>query len=372
MERFAADQPTGPLKKTASVDLKALSARELEDFVSDLGYPGYRGRQIYRWLYARGAHDLESMTNLPADLRSGLEKIAIISCIEERTSHESEDGTIKTLFSISSGNSIETVLIPDFDANGKPKRMTACVSSQVGCVMACSFCATGRMGFQQHLSSGEIFDQVYRTNELALRRYDRPLSNVVYMGMGEPMLNYRAVRDSIEKITNKNGLAMAARRITVSTVGLAGQIRRFADDNQGCNLAVSLHAPTDEKRSAIMPVNRKAKTDLSALRDAIRYYVKKTKRPVTYEYCLFESFNDSIEDARNLARISQWASSKVNLIMYNPVPGVRFSRSDEATVDLFVGILASLGVTVTVRRSRGQDIAAACGQLAIDSRTGAC
>ncbi len=368
MEKFAVDPNTGSPGRTSAIDLKALSASELEDFLKNLGYPIYRARQIYRWIYARGVNDLADMTDVPAALRSRLEEIAVISCIVERDSHESKDGTIKTLFSIASGRSIETVLIPDFDAEGETKRTTACVSSQVGCAMACSFCATGQMGFQQQLSSGEIFDQVYQTNKLALRRYDRPLSNVVFMGMGEPMLNYGAVSDSIEKITNKNGLAMAARRITVSTVGLAGQIRRFADDNPGCNLAVSLHAPTDEKRRAIMPVNRKAKTDLSALRSAIQYYVEKTKRPITYEYCLFEGFNDSMEDARNLARLSHWAPSKVNLIMYNPVAGVRFSRSDEATVDSFAGILVSLGVTVTVRRSRGQDIAAACGQLAIHSQ----
>jgi len=349
------------------LDLKSLSAQELEDFLNSLGYPAYRGRQIYRWLYASGVNDLEAMTDLPASLRSRLEEVALISCIEERISRESKDGTTKTLYRIASGKSIETVLIPDFDANGKPRRMTACISSQVGCALACSFCATGQMGFQQHLSSGEIFDQVYCTNELALSRYEKPLSNIVFMGMGEPMLNYRAVSDSIEKITNKNGMAMAARRITVSTVGLATQIHQFADDNPGCNLAVSLHAPTDKKRSAIMPVNRKAKTNLAALRASIQYYVEKTKRPVTYEYCLFEGFNDSIKDARDLARIARWAPSKVNLIMYNPVEGVPFSRSDEATVDSFVEVLVSLGVTVTVRRSRGKDIDAACGQLAIHS-----
>lgn len=232
--------------------------------------------------------------------------------------------------------------------------------------MDCSFCATGKMGFHQNLSSGEIYDQVFLANQLAHERYARSLTNIVFMGMGEPLLNFQAVCDSVKKIASKNGLGMAPRRITISTVGLAGKIRKLADQELKTNLAVSLHAPTDEKRSSIMPINRKEKTDLKALRSSIEYYYEKTKRRVTYEYCLFKDFNDSTEDAIRLSSIVQWAPSKVNLIMYNPVEGVRFERSTEEAVHLFVRELVKRRVRVTVRKSRGKDIAAACGQLTLN------
>ena len=348
------------------VDLKTLAAAELEQFIVDLGLPAYRGRQIYRWMYALGVSEFESMSDLPATLRSRLEQVAFISSLTFKKSQESSDGTIKSLYQINSGKAIETVLIPDFDSDRQPKRMTACVSSQVGCAMDCSFCATGKMGFHQNLSSGEIYDQVYCINQLAIERYGKSLTNIVFMGMGEPLLNFQAVCDSVQKISSKNGLAMAPRRITISTVGLADQIKKLADQSLKTNLAVSLHAPSDKKRSSIMPVNRKAKTDLRALRSAIKYYSEKTKRRVTYEYCLFKDFNDTTEDAIHLSEIAHWVPSKVNLIMYNPVDGVLFERSDDATVNEFVRELLKRRVRVTVRKSRGIDIDAACGQLALN------
>jgi 23S rRNA (adenine2503-C2)-methyltransferase len=221
------------------------------------------------------------------------------------------------------------------------------------------------MGFQQNLTPGEIFDQAFYMNRLALERYGRSVTNIVFMGMGEPLLNYDSVKLSIERLTHPDGLGLAPRRITVSTVGLARRIRQFADEDAGVNLAVSLHAPTEEKRSSIMPVNRAAATDLNALREAIRYYITRTDRRVTYEYCMFYRFNDSPDDAVKLAEFVDQVPGKVNLIMYNPVAGLDFSRTPEDRLNAFISVLVERGVTVTVRRSRGQDIDAACGQLAV-------
>ena len=256
------------------------------------------------------------------------------------------------------------MLIPDVQDDGTARRLTVCVSSQVGCAMGCAFCATGLMGFQQNLTSGEIFDQVAAMNRLAEERYGRRITNVVFMGMGEPLLNYDAVLKGVEALTHADGMGLAARRITVSTVGLARRIRQLADDETRFGLAVSLHAPEDAKRSSIMPVNRRAATDLDALKEAIQHYTGKTGRPVTYEYCMFAGFNDGADDARHLARVARWAPSKVNLIMYNPVEGLGFRRTSERDLNRFIQVLVDEGVRVTVRRSRGQDIDAACGQLA--------
>lgn len=257
------------------------------------------------------------------------------------------------------------MLIPDFDEEGDPRRLTVCVSSQVGCAMACSFCATGQMGFQQNLTSGEIFDQVWRMNALAQEQYGRGISNIVFMGMGEPLLNYDNVLRAIAALTSPDGMGLSPKRITVSTVGLARRIRQLADDGTKFNLAISLHAPSDEKRSSIMPVNRAASTDLTALKDAVQHYARQTGRGVTYEYCMFSGFNDSEDDARRLADVAAWAPSKVNLIMYNPVSGLGFAPTPEPKLNRFIRILVERGITVTVRRSRGQDIDAACGQLAV-------
>lgn len=346
------------------VDIKAMSLGTLEHFIESQGLEAYRGRQIFRWLYARGASSFSEMTDLPAGVREKLEEIADISYATVGLTQQSSDRTFKSLLNLPSGNAAETVLIPDFDESGAPNRLTVCVSSQVGCAMGCSFCATGQMGFKQNLSSGEIFDQVYHANQLALTHFERPITNIVFMGMGEPLLNYDAVLDSIAKITHTNGLGMSPRRITVSTVGLARRIRQLADDDTKFNLAISLHAPDDVKRSSIMPVNRAVRTDLSSLKDAVIYYIRQTGRRITYEYCLFRDFNDSREDAERLAQVVAWAPSKVNLIMYNPVKGVDFYATNEENLNRFVRTLLKRKVRVTVRRSRGQDIDAACGQLA--------
>lgn len=346
-------------------DLSRLGESELEALAVSLGQPAFRGRQVHRWVYFSLVSDVSEMTNLPLAFRERLQAECQLPRLKLEESHRSADRTIKYLFRLPSGRLIESVLIPDFDdESAEPRRITVCVSSQVGCAMACSFCATGRMGFHQNLSAGEIHEQVFRLDAMARQEFDRGVSNVVFMGMGEPLQNYEQVVRSVGLLRNEAGLGLSQRRITISTVGLARRIRRLADDAVEANLAISLHAPEDEKRSSIMPVNRAARTDLSALQDAVAYYAARTGKGVTYEYCMFDGFNDSVEDARNLAEVCQWAPSKVNLIMYNPVPGLGFGRTAEADLDAFIRVLVARQVRVTVRRSRGQDIAAACGQLA--------
>lgn len=350
---------------TRQIDVKTLSRLELEAFAQDLGVRPFRGRQIYKWLYEKGATSFDEMTDLPQELRCRLNETARIGGLTLTRLQTASDETAKALFTLPGGRRVETVLIPDLDREGSAHRLTACVSSQVGCALACGFCATGMMGFKQNLTPGEIFDQAFFMNRLALERYGRPLTNVVFMGMGEPLLNYDQVLLSVEALTHADGMRLAPRRITLSTVGLARRIKQLADEDLGIHLAISLHAPTDEKRSSIMPVNRAAATDLTALRDAVQYFTGATGRRVTYEYCMFHGFNDSEEDAKHLADIVEWAPSKVNLIMYNPVEGLAFRRTPVDLLNAFIRTLLRRGVTVTVRRSRGQDIDAACGQLAV-------
>jgi len=349
----------------APIDILSLDRDSLKEWVSRTE-SGFRGDQLWRWLWKHGERDLEAMTNLPASLRDRLTNEATINRLTPAGQQTASDGTIKFLFALASGRHVETVLIPDFDDAGQPTRMTVCVSSQVGCAMGCSFCATGLMGFQQNLTSGEIAEQVLLANAAAEATYASRVSNVVFMGMGEPLLNLEGVLGAVDKLTAEDGFGLGARRITVSTVGLATRIRELADLEVRFGLAVSLHAPFNSKRSSIMPVNRKAKTDLDSLMASIAYFTEKTGRRITYEYCMFSGFNDTVEDARELAKLVRRAPSKVNLIMYNPVEGLGFHRSDEATLDRFIMELVNADVTVTVRRSRGQDIDAACGQLAIN------
>jgi 23S rRNA (adenine2503-C2)-methyltransferase len=353
-----------PVDDQGRIKLKTLDGPGFERWAIEQGLPAYRGRQIFAWLYKKGASSFEEMTNLPAGLRNELSTLAVIETLDPVTEVRSSDGTIKSLLALSSGERIETVLIPDFDDDGSVNRMTVCVSSQVGCSLGCTFCATGKMGFRQDLSLGEIVDQVLLMDRLARSEYDAGISNIVFMGMGEPLMNYGNVLGSVGIITSQDSLGMSPKRITVSTVGLAKMIRKLADDETRFNLAISLHAPTDEKRSSIMPVNRSQRTDLKALREAVRYYYRKLKRPVTYEYCMLAGYNDSVEDAASLAGVCSWAPSKVNLIMYNSVDGTGFEATAEKELNTFIQALVGRGVRVTVRRSRGQDINAACGQLA--------
>ena len=348
-------------------DLLALDEQEMTALMRDIGEPPYRGRQLFEWVHEKGARSFDAMTNLPAALRQRLAAEVQIGTLVETRRQTATDGTIKTLLQLPSGRAVEAVLIPDFTDKGTPRRMTACVSSQVGCAMGCTFCATGLLGFQENLTAGQIAAQAHHLDGLAEETYGRGLTNVVYMGMGEPLQNYPAVRKSVGLITE--GLGLSPKRVTVSTVGLARRIRQLADEQAAgeappFGLAVSLHAPTDAQRSAIMPVNRSEKTDLTALRDAIQHYHRQTGRRVTYEYCVFAGVNDTDEDARHLGEITKWAPCKVNLIVYNPVEGTPFTSPPEAELERFIRALVREDVRVTVRRSRGQDIDAACGQLA--------
>ncbi len=353
------------MEATPLPNLLSLGRADLARVVKQAGQPSFRTDQLVRWIWNRRAASVDEMDNLPKKLRAHFDahfrlELPTITRLQRAT-----DRTIKALIRLDSGRQVETVLIPDFDDDGAAKRLTVCVSSQVGCAMACSFCATGTMGFHQNLTPGEIANQVTAMDALAHEHFGAGVTNVVFMGMGEPMLNLANVVAALDLMTSDDAIGLTAKRITVSTVGLARRIRDFADLNLKVRLAVSLHAPDDVKRSRIMPVNRSEATDLTALREALQHYYRTTGLPITYEYCMFAGYNDGENDARALARVSGWVPSKVNLIMYNPVEGLDFQPSDEATLDRFLGILASKRITVTVRRSRGQDIDAACGQLAI-------
>ncbi len=349
-----------------TVNLLHLSSEGMERLAQELGQPAFRGRQLARWVYGKGALTFDEMTDLPLDFRAALKERSVLRRLQLTHVQYSKDRTMKFLFELPSSRSIESVLIPDFDAEGQVKRLTVCVSSQVGCAMGCSFCATGLMGFRQNLKAGEIYDQVWQLNQQAREHFGMQVTNVVFMGMGEPLQNYEQVIASIELLTGAPFLGLSPRRITVSTVGLSRRIRQLADARPRFNLAVSLHAPTDDKRSQIMPVNRNERTDIHALKEALLYYTAQTGQKVTFEYCMFADYNDTPEDARRLAGLANQIASKVNLIMYNPVPGLPFQKSSEARLHRFIQILTRKRVRVTVRRSKGDDIAAACGQLLVE------
>jgi len=347
-------------KKT---NLKALNSEQLQEFCSDLGLQSYRADQIFQWMYQKNVTEFSEMTNLSKDLRSKLEEVAEIHSVQLTARQQSKDGTIKYLFTLNSGEKVESVLIPDFDDEGNAKRLTVCVSSQVGCVFGCSFCATGKMGFFDNLTHGEIVDQVQFINREAEYIYNKGITNIVYMGMGEPLHNYKPVMESARILTDELSLDLSPKRITISTVGLTKQIKQWADERQSYNLAISLHAADDKKRDRIMPINQSM--NLKSLKEAVQYYFAEMHKPITYEYLLFDNFNDHEQDARKLAEIVHWAPSKVNIIMYNKVEGVELGGASENRLDTFMQTLVANDVTATVRRSRGDDIDAGCGQLAI-------
>lgn len=350
-------------KNSSKTDIRSLDKASLSHFCSELNLPRFRSDQIFQWLYQKGANSFEEMTNLSLDLREKLDSIAFINRITLAQSQGSSDGTVKFLFELQDKRHIESVLIPEFSDDGSADRLTVCISSQVGCLFGCSFCATGKMGFFRNLTVGEIVDQLQYINDFTLEKYGKKITNVVYMGMGEPLNNYKSVIHSTEIVTDPFGLGLSPKRITVSTVGLAKQIHQLGDENQPFNLAISLHAATDDKRNRIMPINQTL--NLVALKKALQHYHGKTGLPVTYEYLLFDEFNDSEADANNLAKIARWIPSKVNIIMYNSVAGVSLKRAREDRLNRFLKILTKQGIRATVRRSRGDDIDAGCGQLAI-------
>ncbi|MCU0423881.1 MAG: 23S rRNA (adenine(2503)-C(2))-methyltransferase RlmN [Bacteroidia bacterium] len=341
---------------SAKKDIRSYSLIHLQDWFTEMGEKTFRAKQVYEWLWKKSAHDFDVMSNLPIALRDKLKSSFTINGITVVDKQISKDGTIKSSFRLHDGHLIEGVLIPADD------RMTACVSSQVGCSLTCKFCATGKMDRIRNLNPDEIYDQVVHIRNWANQHYGKPLTNIVFMGMGEPLLNYGNVLNGIAKITGEEGLHMASDRITVSTAGIAKMIKKLADDEVKFNLALSLHAANDVKRNAIMPINES--NALETVIDALIYFKAKAKGKLTFEYIAFKDFNDGIEDARELLAICKKVSAKVNIIEYNPIGDGLFKKANADKIDQFQRYLEKNGVTATVRRSRGKDIDAACGQLA--------
>jgi 23S rRNA (adenine2503-C2)-methyltransferase len=341
---------------SAEKDLRSLSADDLVAEMEIMGEKPFRAQQIYSWLWNKRVRHIDEMRNLPANLRQKLAKRFTIRTLTVAEKQLSSDGTVKFAFRTFDQRTIESVLIPT------ESRLTVCVSSQVGCSLSCSFCATGQLKRMRNLSAGEIFDQVWEVQQEAQRTYQRPLTNIVYMGMGEPLLNFSEVVESIGHITSPRGLGMSPSRITVSTAGIAKMIETLAERAPKVNLALSLHAPDDVKRTAIMPIN--ATNNLRALELALKKYYSITGQPFTFEYILLPNCNDSAEDAKKLAAICKRHPVKVNLIEYNPIDGAEFQRPTEKELENFKRQLEKAGITATIRHSRGRDIDAACGQLA--------
>ncbi|MCX6213995.1 23S rRNA (adenine(2503)-C(2))-methyltransferase RlmN [Spirosoma sp.] len=342
-------------------DIRKLTAVQLKDWFTKNGEQGFRAKQVHEWLWKKSAVSFEQMTNLSLSTREVLNANFEIRPLTVDQQQKSNDGTIKSSFKLFDGNLVEGVLIPAL-RNDDLDRMTACVSSQVGCSLTCKFCATGYMDRKRNLDAAEIYDQVVAIDRQAKENYDAPLTNIVYMGMGEPLLNYKNVLESVDRITSPDGLGMSPKRITVSTAGIAKMIRQLGDDEVKFNLALSLHAANDQKRDQIMPINES--NTLEALGDALTYFYKKTGTRITFEYILFYNFNDTLQDAQELWKFTKRVPAKVNIIEYNPIAEANFKNTDPQTLDKFAGFLESKGVIVNVRRSRGKDIDAACGQLA--------
>ncbi|GAB2696586.1 23S rRNA (adenine(2503)-C(2))-methyltransferase RlmN [Mucilaginibacter koreensis] len=347
-------------KKT---DIRSLSLEALQQQFIQLGEKAFRAKQVYEWLWKKSCFSFDDMSNISKELRNKLKDNYIINAVKINSSQFSADKTIKNSFILHDTHLIEGVLIPATD------RMTACVSSQVGCSLTCKFCATGYMERKRNLNPDEIYDQVVLIARQAQENYNQPLTNIVYMGMGEPLLNYSNVLKSIERITAEDGLNMAAKRITVSTAGIAKMIKKLGDDQVKFNLALSLHAANDEKRNTIMPINEQ--NSLKALAEALKYYYQKTKNAVTYEYIVFDGFNDNIQDAMELAKFCKHLPCKVNIIEYNPISFASFLNAGEDKIEAFAAYLRKQGIITNVRRSRGKDIDAACGQLAVKEKAAA-
>jgi len=340
------------------IDIRLLSKAEILEWFLGMGEKKFRAKQVYEWLWEKSANSFQEMTNLSKGLREKLEAHFVINVITEDKVQRSNDGTIKSRFQLHDGHFIESVLIPV----PSDKRFTVCVSSQVGCSLSCKFCATGKMKRVRNLDAGEIYDQVVKVNQQALDTFGHPLTNIVYMGMGEPLLAYKNVLKSIEHITSPEGLNMSPKRITVSTAGIAKMIKKLADDEVRFNLALSLHAADDLKRNEIMPINEQ--NSLEILMDALKYFHQNTKNRISFEYIAFQNFNDSLEDAANLADLCRDFPVRINIIEYNPIDGAIFQKAAAHRIDEFAKYLIDRDIMVTVRRSRGKDIDAACGQLA--------
>jgi len=337
-------------------DIRALSREELRGFFQEIGDKAFRGNQVYEWLWQKGAHHFDDMTNISKTTRDLLNKHFVINHIEVDSIQKSDDGTIKNAVKLFDGLIVESVLIPT------SKRTTACVSTQVGCSLDCKFCATARLKNMRNLNPDEIYDQVKAIDQESRLYHSKPLSNIVFMGMGEPLMNYNNVLKSIDKITSEEGLSMSPKRITVSTSGVPKMIRKLADDEVKFNLAVSLHSAIQEKREQIMPFANKF--TLPDLKDALQYWYEKTNRRITYEYVIWEDINDGREDINALVAYCKYVPCKVNLIEYNSIDDPQFKQASGQVTNAYIAALEKNRIPVTVRRSRGKDIDAACGQLA--------
>jgi 23S rRNA (adenine2503-C2)-methyltransferase len=337
-------------------DIRALTIEQLTQLFKEIDEPAFRAKQVYDWLWAKSAINFDQMSNLSKNLRDYLNANFVINAVQISELQVSSDRTIKCAMRLHDSYVVESVLIPH------QARYTACISSQVGCSLTCKFCATGKLKRMRNLNADEIYDQVVLVKNTALERYNAPLTNIVYMGMGEPLLNYAEVLSSVEKITSPKGLGMAAKRITVSTAGVAKMIAKLGDDNVKFHLALSLHAASDEKRNHIMPINET--NTLENLAASLNYFTDKTGTRPTFEYIAFKDYNDSIADAQDLVNFCKKVKSKVNIIEYNPIDDGEFKQTTRERLKAFTDHLEKNGIICNVRHSRGKDIDAACGQLA--------
>jgi len=337
------------------IDIRNISVEELQKFCKDNNLPKFRAKQVEEWLWKKGATSFAEMTSLSKEMRDLFTVHFVINSVKIHKAERSIDGTIKYSMKLHDNQLVDGVLIPS------RKRITACISSQVGCSLDCAFCATGTLKLERNLTAAEIYDQVFILNEESISSFGKSLSNIVYMGMGEPLLNYNNLLESIELITTEKGMGMSPKRITVSTAGIAKMVKKLGDDMVKFNLAISLHSANDEKRSSLMILNDSV--PLQELRDAIRYFYDKTDSRITYEYILFKEVNDSVEDAKELAKFCKVSPCKINLIQYNKVDGMDYAKSSNKNTETFISYLEEKHLIVNLRKSKGKDINAACGQL---------
>jgi 23S rRNA (adenine2503-C2)-methyltransferase len=338
------------------IDIRSLTENQIIEFFLDKGFDSYRGKQVYEWIWKKSVYSFDDMTNLSKDLRVMLDTHFVINHIEVDKIQKSSDGTIKNAVKLFDDYTVESVLIPTDD------RTTACVSSQVGCSLDCKFCATSKLKRMRNLNPDEIYDQVVTINNQSLKYFKRPLSNIVFMGMGEPLMNYNNLIESIEKISSDKGLNMSQKRIVVSTSGIPKMIKKLADQNLKVNLALSLHSAVEKTRNQIMPFS--TKFSLEDIKESLLYWYSKTKRRITFEYIVWKGINDTVEDVNALVSYCKSIPSKVNLIEYNTIGDKNFISATDNIINLYKDLLEKNKITVTVRRSRGKDIDAACGQLA--------
>lgn len=339
----------------AKIDIRSLTDEAIIEFCLKNNLKKFRAKQIIEWLWKKRATSFSQMSSLPVNVREMLSRHFNILPVTVHKSEKSIDNTIKYSLKLYDALLVEGVLIPSKD------RITACISSQAGCSLSCNFCATGTLKLKRNLDASEIYDQVFILNEESISKFGKPLSNIVFMGMGEPLLNYKNLIEGVKLITTEKGLAISPKRITISTAGIAKMIKKLADEMLRINLAISLHSTNNEKRNDLMPLNEKI--NLDELKEAVKYYYNKTKNRITYEYLLLKDINDNIDDARSLVAFAKSIPCKINLIEYNMVEGISYEKSLKNNVVKFINYLESKNIIVNLRKSRGEDINAACGQL---------